>query len=309
MRIVFFIGYALEGRMPKVERGQILKRESTLIGIVVFFVLFVASICGPDGYSGTTGRDLSLIRNAEASAAETESSVSREKDFAEEEEVEENVEEEAPREETSPEESAEADENDAEEAEVETEEKAEPKEEAVQETQPKSLNEELHVIAVEVEGIVDRLHKIQESAKKKEREDLAPGLADLEEKIASFRKQSGLVFELNEAFSDKGNAHFAAWGQELAGLESESLRKKGEKRRSKQLEIFKGFENKMAGIEKELVSFQSSVQEIANYLKYDLKRESIQEISGEIDKIKKTGGNISKQIRDAQKDMENLPVL
>lgn len=65
----------------------------------------------------------------------------------------------------------------------------------------------------------------------------------------------------------------------------------------------------MAGIEKELVSFQSSVQEIANYLKYDLKRESIQEISGEIDKIKKTGGNISKQIRDAQKDMENLPVL
>lgn len=169
MRILFFIGYALEGRMPKVERGQILKRESTLIGIVVFFVLFVASICGPDGYSGTTGRDLSLIRNAEASAAETESSVSREKDFAEEEEVEENVEEEAPREETSPEESAEADENDAEEAEVETEEKAEPKEEAVQETQPKSLNEELHVIAVEVEGIVDRLHKIQESAKKKER--------------------------------------------------------------------------------------------------------------------------------------------
>ncbi len=192
--------------------------------------------------------------------------------------------------------------------EAKPEEKAEVKEEVVPEPKPKSLNEELKVMAVGVDRIVDRLSKMQDNAKKKKK--LSSDLADLEDKIGLLRKQSEVVRELNEAFTEKGKAHFAAWGQKLPGLESELLRKKGEKRRSKQSEAFKDFQDKMAEIiEKASVSFKSRLEETASYLKYDLRPESVSEISGDINKIKKAGGNISKLIGDARKDLKSLPVF
>lgn len=292
-----------------------MKREAILIGIMAFVVLFAASVYVPDIHRGNIHNGLSLMRDAEASSPEEGASEYHEKASTEEydgEEGEENIEnDEFTKEEPSHDEHPEANENDTEEdkKEIEAGGKAEAEEEGVPEIKLASLNEELKVIAAHVEGIVDRLGKIQESAKKKEKEDLASGLADLEEKVASFKKQSELVRGLNEELSKKGAAHFTAWERDLTELQNKSLKDKGEKRRAKQLETFKDFEDKMAKVVQELGSFQSNVQEISSYLKYDLRQESVREISGEIDKVKKGGGNISKQIRDAQKDLDSLPVL
>jgi hypothetical protein len=172
-----------------------------------------------------------------------------------------------------------------------------------------SLKGELEVMAIGVDGIVARLSKMQESADKKEKKELPFDLADLEDKIVSLRSQSDVVLELNEAFIDKGKVHFEAWEKELEGLKSKSLRKKGEKRHERQAETFKKFQDTMAEIDTALGTFKSSLQEIADYLKYDLRPESVSEISSDINKMKRMGKDITDLISDARKDLKSLPVF
>ena len=174
----------------------------------------------------------------------------------------------------------------------------------------RSLPAELETLSARVGDVSDRLGEMISVAKGKEGPALSGQLEDLHKKAAALDEQTASVAETTTILSAAAEEHFSLWEQELSKLGNESLRKKGEKRRAKVMKTFEHFQGKYAEQAELQKTFSTATKEISDYLKFALTPDGVKEISGEIEKVRKTGGKIRKLLGDAVKDLQSLgPVL
>jgi chromosome segregation ATPase len=171
------------------------------------------------------------------------------------------------------------------------------------------LDAELGGTSAELEKLAISVQKLYEQRKAQEGKPAALSEAygqyasDLEKAQARLKSLGSACLGVKT----NTQAYFNTWKAEIAAIQNEKIRRTGEKRFEAFTEKFGEFNQGVEEFDKQVSAVASNLEDVRKYLKYDLRTESLEQISGTLDDAGDEFKDLQKNVVKLRKMLQELP--
>ena len=154
---------------------------------------------------------------------------------------------------------------------------------AEQEPGPGDLLEELEELNDQIELMKEGIDDFIKFGKNKDASgnEIQAQFGNFQQEINASSAQVDAFFRAADSILNRGEAYFEQWQKELEVIRNSSLRKRGERKKDKELRNFLEFDEVVEKTKEDLEDFVIGLEDIVRYLRFDLTIKNIASVFSE----------------------------